>query len=194
MIKTASFITSAASIGQILVHSLPEIAVCGKSNSGKSSFINMLTGYSKLAKTAKAPGKTRLVNYFDCNNGEFILVDLPGYGYAQVSASQKQAWGKLIEYYLENSASLKHVFLLLDIRRNPSADDIDMVNYFYHYSIPFTIVATKSDKLSRSASALRKREIAAAFKVGVDNIYIISNINKAGKSDILQKISQILES
>lgn len=194
MIKTARFITSAASISQILNQPLPEIAVCGKSNSGKSSFINMLTEHSKLAKTAKMPGKTRLINYFDCNSGQFILVDLPGYGYAQVSQQQKAAWGKLIEYYFANSSSLKHTFLLLDIRRNPSVDDIDMVNYFYHYNIPFTIIATKSDKLSRSANMTRRREIAVAFKVGVDNIFIVSNVNKYGKTDILQKIKQILSS
>jgi len=194
MIKTARFITSVASPSQMLASSLPEIAVCGKSNSGKSSFINMLTGYSRLAKTAKTPGKTRLINYFDCNNGQFLLVDLPGYGYAKVSAVQKQAWSKLIEYYLEKSVSLKHVFLLLDIRRNPSADDIGMVNYLYHYSIPFTIVATKADKISRAQRAIRKREIATAFRVGADNIFTTSNVDKMGKEEILQKIQHILQS
>src|SRR5690554_6734437 len=129
MIHSARFVTSAASPAQILSDNLSEIAVAGKSNSGKSSFINMLTNNSKLAKTAKIPGRTRLINYFDCNNGEFHLVDLPGYGYAKVSNEQKASWAKLIEYYFQNSTNLKHVFLLLDIRHNPTADDIGLVNY-----------------------------------------------------------------
>jgi GTP-binding protein len=192
MIKSARFVTSVASEKQIFDSGLPEIAVCGKSNSGKSSFINMLTCNSKLAKTSKAPGRTRLINYFECNGGQFYLVDLPGYGYAQVSAEQKALWGRLIEKYFSDSKSLRHVFLLLDIRRDPSSDDIDMINYLYHYDIPFTIIASKSDKLSRSAAFLRKKKIAAAFKIGEDNILMVSNLNLSGKQEVMQKINQSL--
>ena len=192
MIKTASFVTSVGSPSQLLQEEIVEIAIAGRSNVGKSSFINMITNNSKLAKTSKLPGRTRLLNYFSCNNDEFMIVDLPGYGFAKVSDAEKDKWGKLIEYYFQNSKSLANVFLLLDIRHKPSNDDLLMINYFYHYNIPYTIIATKTDKLSRSAALAKRFELAASLKLGVENIYLASSLNKTGKEEIFNRINQII--
>ncbi|MBR6751466.1 MAG: YihA family ribosome biogenesis GTP-binding protein [Clostridia bacterium] len=192
IIKNAEFITSVGAKAQMLKNTVPEIAIAGRSNVGKSSFINFITGYGKLAKTSKDPGRTRLINYFGCNKGEFILVDLPGYGFARVSDNEKLKWGELIEAYFQKSPSLRNVFLLLDIRRDINDDDIMMVNYFYHYNISFTVIATKADKLSRSACLARKREIAKQLKIGVDNVLVTSSLKKTGKEDVLTRIDNIV--
>lgn len=192
VIKNATFTTSAGFKQQFIEDGTPEIAVVGRSNVGKSSFINFIVNNSKLAKTSKEPGRTRLVNYFSVNNGEFYLVDLPGYGFARVSDAEKVKWGELIEAYLVGSKSLRNVFVLLDIRRDVSEDDVMMLNYLYHYNIPFTIIATKADKLSRSAGLTRRRAIANSIKVGVDDILITSSLDKAGKDAVLNRIESIL--
>ncbi|MFA5449584.1 MAG: ribosome biogenesis GTP-binding protein YihA/YsxC [Clostridia bacterium] len=191
IVKNSEFIISVADVDKIPDYSAPEIAVAGRSNVGKSSFINMLTGRIKLAKTGKEPGVTRLINYFKINN-EFYLVDLPGYGFARVSQGEKEKWGTLIEGYFRNSKNLKNVLLLLDIRRDPSEGDITMVNYLYHYMIPFTAILTKSDKLSRNAAQARKRAIASALKMGEDNLIITSSLSKTGKEDVLKRIADII--
>ncbi|MBR3685788.1 MAG: YihA family ribosome biogenesis GTP-binding protein [Clostridia bacterium] len=193
VIKNAEFITSAGTVEQIIKGSTPEIAVVGRSNVGKSSFINFMCNHGRLAKTSKEPGRTRLINYFDVNKGEFIFVDLPGYGFAKVNDNEKAKWGKIIEAYLQESTGLRNVFVLLDIRRDPSADDVQMLNYLYHYNIPFTIIATKGDKLSRSAGLKRKREIANALKVGIGNVLLTSSLNKSGAQEVLDRIENILE-
>ena len=162
-------------------------------NVGKSSFINFMCNHGRLAKTSKEPGRTRLINYFTVNKGEFMFVDLPGYGFAKVNDNEKAKWGKIIESYLRESTGLRNVFVLLDIRREPNADDVQMLNYLYHFNIPFTIIATKGDKLSRSAGLKRKREIANALKVGFDNVLLTSSLDKAGKEDVLKRIEHILE-
>ena len=131
---------------------LPEIALAGKSNVGKSSLINNLTGRSKLARTSSEPGKTRLINFYALN-AAFFLVDLPGYGFAKASKAERDTWGKMIEGYLEGSEQLRHVLQLVDIRHEPTGDDEMMASYLRHYEIPFTVVATKCDKLSKAARA-----------------------------------------
>lgn len=192
IIKSAEFATSVASADKILVHDGKEIAVAGKSNVGKSSFINFLTNNGKLARTSKLPGRTRLINYFGINGGEFFLVDLPGYGFAKVSDAEKNKWSTLIESYLLRSKALKNVFLLVDIRHEPTADDKMMMNYLVHYNINFTIIATKADKLSRSAQMKRVREIAVSLGVGPANIYPVSSTAKSGKEQILARIDSVL--
>lgn len=191
IINKAVFYTSVANISQ-LPEGKREIAVVGKSNVGKSSFINFLCNNSKLAKTSKTPGRTRLLNYFDINGGEFMLVDLPGYGYAKVAKEEQKKWGKLTEEYFSSSKNLKNVFMLVDIRFQPTSDDVMMMNYLYYYNIPFTVIATKADKLSRSAAHLRKREIAEFLKVGVDNVYMVSSEKKQGKEALLDRLEAIL--
>ena len=192
VIKNAEFITSAGTVEQIIKGDTPEIAVVGRSNVGKSSFINFMCNQGRLAKTSKEPGRTRLINYFNVNKGEFVFVDLPGYGFAKVNDNEKAKWGKIIETYLRESTGLKNVFVLLDIRREPNADDVQMLNYLYHYNIPFTIIATKGDKLSRSAGLTRKRQIANALKVGIGNVILTSSLSKSGKQEVLDRIEAIL--
>ena len=194
MIKKAIFTTSVGTIRQMQEQQTAiEIAVAGKSNVGKSSFINFLCNNSKLAKTSKEPGRTRLLNYFKINDGEFFLVDLPGYGFARVSDEEKKKWGKLIESYFQTSKALKHVFVLVDIRHDPTANDLQMFEYLYYYNIPFSIIATKADKLSRAASDRRRREIAVFLGVGPENVFVCSSLGKTGKDRINERIRQILD-
>ena len=152
-IKKAAFVTSVNGQGGY-PEKRPEIALVGRSNVGKSSLINCLTGNGKLARISAAPGKTRLVNYYLINDS-FYLVDLPGYGFAQRSRGERESWGKLMEGYL-TSGRVDHLFLLLDIRHEPTEEDRQMFQFLLYYGIPFTIVATKSDKVSKS-----KRQQAA---------------------------------
>ena len=165
-----------------------EIAVVGKSNVGKSSLINFLCRNNKLAKVGKEPGKTRLINYFGIDGNRFVLVDLPGYGYAKVSDAEKIKWGRLIETYLTRSVGLKHVFVLLDVRRDPDADDKQMLDYLYYYRIPFTLVATKCDKISRSEQNKRRQAIASAVGVGVDNVFLCSASSGLGENELCARI------
>lgn len=169
-----------------------EIAVVGRSNAGKSSFINYLADNGKLAKTSSTPGRTRLINYFEVNSGEFFLVDLPGYGFAKVSKDEKTKWGDIIEGYLQNSIMLKHLFIITDIRVPDSPYDIQMINYCYHYNIPFTIIANKSDKVAKSKVQNAVRVLAAGLKVAPGNIIPVSCLNKTGKEAVLDRIEQIL--
>jgi len=192
MIKQAKFIISVATSNNIRNFNAPEIAIAGRSNVGKSSLINYLTNQSKLAKTSSEPGRTRLINYFEINNGEYYLVDLPGYGYAKVSEAEKQKWGVLIEDYFKISENLLNVFVLVDIRHEPTGDDLMLINYLYHYSIPFTIVATKADKISKLQRNKSKAIIAKALHVGEDNIIVSSADAKIGKEEIEYKIESLL--
>lgn len=188
-ITNADFITSAASKEQFIETEKPVIAVVGKSNVGKSSFINMLTNRKKLAKVSKDPGRTRLVNYFDC--GKFILADLPGYGYASVSKAEKLKWAQLIEiFFTEKRAS--HVFALCDVRHGPNADDLQMVEYLYYNIIPFTIIATKADKLSKAAVGRSIQGIAAKYKCGAGDIIATSAETRQGLDRVLEKLEAIL--
>lgn len=191
MIINAEFITSVGNVDQLKNYPI-EIAVAGKSNVGKSTFINFICNKKNLAKTSKEPGRTRLINYFDINQNKFMLVDLPGYGYAKVSNAEKMKWGALIENYFQNSKGLKNVFLLIDIRHDPTKDDMQMIEYLYYYKIPFTLIAKKSDKLSRSAIMKRRKEIADFIGVGIDNIYVISSLKREGAQEIYNRIEQII--
>lgn len=188
-ITNAKFITSAAQEGQFLDSEKPVIAVCGKSNVGKSSFINMLSGQKKLAKVSKEPGRTRLVNYFDL--GGFLLADLPGYGYARVSKEEKAKWAKLLDAYFSKKRPT-HVFALADIRHNPTADDMQMLEFLYYNAIPFTVIATKADKLSKAAQGRGVQNIATVFKCGTGNIIATSSETKQGIDKVLSKLDEIL--
>ena len=191
-ITNAKFITSAAFKAQFIQSEKPVIAVCGKSNVGKSSFINMLAGQKKLAKTSQTPGRTRLINYFDM--GEFVLADLPGYGFAKVSKEEKAKWARLLDDFFAQKDKIAHVFSLCDIRHNPTADDITMVNYLYQTVLPFTIIATKADKLSRLQIEKSLINIAAVYKCGKGNIIATSAQTKQGMDEVLQRIESIINS
>ena len=195
LIKKASYVKGAATYSQCIVSDLPQIAIAGKSNVGKSSLINFLVNDGKLARTSKLPGRTRLINYFLINEGdalEFLLADLPGYGFAKVSDAEKLKWADLLEKYLANERQLKHVFFLVDIRHEPTKDDATMYNYLFANNVPFTIIATKADKLPKSQVKNRCRAIANFLKVGADNVLPVSSLNKTGKEAVLSKIEQIL--
>ena len=192
IIKNAKFVISVADSDKLPSYDKAEIAVAGKSNVGKSSFINFITSNGKLARTSSEPGRTRLLNYFDINGGEFLLVDLPGYGFARVSKEEKAKWGKMIEGYRQKSPTLKHVFVLLDIRHTPSADDKMLLGYLYHFNIPFTVVATKADKLSRMQQQKSKKMIANELCMGEGNVIVVSSLKKTGKEEIFARIDQIL--
>ena len=193
IIKNASFITSAGSPKDRIVSDTMQIAVVGKSNVGKSSFINYLTNDGKLARVSKEPGRTRLINYFLINGGEFILTDLPGYGFARVNDNEKLKWAKLIDDYLNNEEALAHVFFLVDIRHDPTADDMVMYDYLFRKGLPFTVLATKADKLSRSQMNNQRKRIASILKLGVANVIPVSALAKTGKEDVLEVIQRVAD-
>lgn len=193
-IKKAAFSTSVGP-GQAYPESgACEIAVVGKSNVGKSSLINRLCGNSKLARTSATPGKTRLINFFALTGNDadtFLLVDLPGYGYAKASKDEQKSWGTLIETYLA-SGRVRHLFLLLDIRHAPTVLDRQMYAYILYYGIPFTLIATKSDKLPRSKRA--QAAAACAKELGAPGAVILpfSAETGEGKEALLERIGNIL--
>lgn len=188
MLKNARFVKSVGSVAQLTEFFENEVAVVGRSNVGKSSLINFLCGNNKLARVGKEPGKTRLINYFGIDGNKFYLVDLPGYGFAKVSDAEKAKWGELIESYLQRSIGLKQVFVLVDVRHDPTDDDKQMLNYLYYYRIPFTVIATKCDKISRPEYARRRQAIASVLGIGVDNVLMCSAQSRLGLEDLCRKI------
>ena len=186
-IKKSKFVQSLSAFQSFPGQGLPEIAMAGKSNVGKSSLINSLTRNSKLARTSAEPGKTRLVNLYLIDEA-FFLVDLPGYGFAKAPKQEKQKWADMIEGYLRASDNLKRVFQLVDIRHEPTADDQLMVEYLRHYGIPFNVVATKADKLS---GAQRSRSIPAICrKLAVQpwEVMVYSSKDGTGRDRLLELI------
>lgn len=190
-VKNATFITSAARSDQFITPDKPMIAVCGKSNVGKSSFINMLANRKKLAKTSSEPGRTRLVNYFDF--GAFILADLPGYGFARVSKGEKEKWAKTLDAFFKDREKIAHVFMLVDSRHDPTADDVQMIEFLNYHILPFTVVLTKADKLSRMKLKEHLRAIAADLYLGEKNLLATSSETGYGKTDVLNKIHSVIE-
>lgn len=190
IIKNAKFITSAVDKKGFLHPDKPLIAICGKSNVGKSSLINALANRKGLARTSVTPGRTRLVNYFDF--GEFILADLPGYGFAKVSQTEKQKWGKMMEEFFKSS-NIAHVFSLVDIRHDPTRDDEGMINYLHHYALSFTVIATKADKIGKTRIFDRVKSIGNYLALGEKSVMAVSSETGYGKDKILSKLDNILE-
>jgi len=141
--------TTAVKKGQYPETGWPEVAFVGKSNVGKSSLINAMLGRKRLARTSGTPGKTRTINFFHVEN-KLLFADLPGYGYARISKSESEKWGEMVEEYLKDRPELKRIFLLIDIRHAPGENDLMLFEWLQHFNLPFTLVATKSDKLKRS--------------------------------------------
>lgn len=168
-----------------------EIALVGRSNVGKSSLINYITN-SKIAKKSSTPGYTKLINYFNVNNGEFLIVDLPGYGYSKTSKATSESWGSMIESYLKDNPRIVNLLFLLDIRLEPTDLDIKMMEFMVYYNLPFTIIVTKCDKLSKSQINMNKQKIATKLKVGIDNIYVVSSEKKLGADELLERLDQFV--
>jgi GTP-binding protein len=191
VIKNAVFLKSESEIKDYKGYGVPEIVVLGRSNVGKSSFINMLSGNSKLAKVSSVQGKTKLINFFLFNK-EFVLVDLPGYGYAQTSKLEMQRWEKMINGYLETSKKLVSAILVVDVRHKPTEQDVQMFDYLTFNNISVTIVATKYDKIKKSERIKKLTDIAQTFKIGVENIYLISSETSYGKDMVVDRIYQFV--
>lgn len=173
-------------------NSIPEIAFAGKSNVGKSSLINGLMNRKSLARTSAQPGKTQTINYYNVND-EVYLVDLPGYGYAKVSQEVKAKWGQLIERYLHTSKQLKAVFLLIDIRHEPSANDKTMYDWIVSNGFYPTIIATKSDKIKRSQLQKQIKIIKQGLDVVPETPIIpYSAVSKQGREEIWALIEQFM--
>ena len=166
--------------------------LAGRSNVGKSSFINMLSNNSKLAKVSATQGKTKVVNFFLMNK-EFVLVDLPGYGYAETSKVEQHRWGEIIDSYMESSKNLVCAVLLVDVRHLPTEQDKQMLKYFTFNNIPVTIVATKYDKIKKAERMKKISDIARDLKVGVENIYLISSETAYGKDIIVDRLYQFVD-
>ncbi len=190
-IKKARFLLSQSAYGSFPQQGMQEIAMAGKSNVGKSSLINSLTRNSKLARTSSEPGKTRLINYYAINE-EFLLVDLPGYGFARAPKSEQDRWARMIEGYLTGSQNLRHVFHLVDIRHAPTREDQMMTEYLRHYDIPFTVVATKADKLSKAQRSRSIPVICRTLVVQPWEILTYSSEDLTGREALLEKIESIL--
>jgi len=179
-VNNAKFVISAVSPKQYPESDLLEIAFCGRSNAGKSSLINALLGRKRLAYSGKTQGVTRQINFYDLD-GELMFVDLPGYGYASVSGDQKKLWGKVIEEYLNVRPQLYMMILLMDIRHDPSPDDVLMFNWIKESGLSYAVVLTKSDKLSRMKVKERVRAVSACLEGSdSDRIIPVSAISRDG--------------
>ena len=189
-IKQAEFVTSAGLGSPYPEKTAAEIAIVGKSNVDKSSLINSLCNNKKLAKTSSNPGKTRLINFFKINR-EFYFVDLPGYGFARAPKTEKDKWGKLMEDYL-SSGRVDHIFMLIDIRHAPTEDDKLMLQWIIYYNLPFTLIATKADKIAKSKRAQMAN--AAAKQLGAPPAAIaFSSEDGWGRDFVLQRMDQVVK-
>ena len=189
-IKSAEFVTS-MSVYADPRPALPQIAVAGKSNVGKSSLINSLCRRKALAKTSATPGKTRLINLF-LLNGSFHLVDLPGYGFAKVDKQEKQRWGAMMEKYFRETAALRLTLHLVDIRHEPTRDDLQMNEFLRAMGLPFLVVATKADKISRGARMKQLAPICRQMQVQPWQVICYSSETGDGREQLLEKLEAAL--
>lgn len=189
-VKSAEFITSAVSAANYPAGELPEVALAGRSNVGKSSLLNKLVNRRSLARTSNTPGRTRLINFF-LVNGLLRLVDLPGYGYAKVSATERESWRKMVEGYLLNRENLKGILLLVDSRHPPTDQDIQMYGWIKFQGIPAAVAATKADKLSRSklAQSLKVLQNTLQLSSG-DRLVPFSAKTGQGREELLEIIGR----
>lgn len=172
---------------------VPEIAFAGRSNVGKSSLLNLITGRKSLARVSGSPGKTRTINFYLCND-EFRIVDLPGYGFARISRSESEKWGKMMESYLEHRPNLIKVVQLVDIRHKPSAQDVQMYEYLKYYGLDGIVVATKADKISSNEKARNIKEIRNTLGMGKnDKIIPVSALKKTGDEELLDVLQSLID-
>lgn len=186
--SNAELLISAASERQFPKKDLPEIALAGRSNVGKSSFINTLLQRKKLAHTSSRPGKTRTLNFYEVDE-TVILVDVPGYGYAKVSKKEKAQWGQLIEHYLTTRKQLRGVVQIVDLRHPPTREDVQMYDYLKYFELPVIIVATKADKLSKNKLPKHVKQVREVLGVEKeDPVIMFSAETGLGKEEAWQEI------
>ncbi len=192
-IKSATYVISSPKVENCPKPDIPEYAFIGRSNVGKSSLINMLTGQSKLAKTSNTPGKTQLINHFLINKS-FYIVDLPGYGFAKVSQSTRTTWEKMIAGYLKERTNLVTVFVLIDSRHEPQQIDIEFLRKLGEWGVPFNVIFTKADKSTQRIAARNARLFIEAMKLEWEFIprsFITSAVKFLGRRDILGYIEEL---
>ena len=191
-ISNVDFVTSAVRKSQYPEDKRCEFLMIGRSNVGKSSFINTLVNRKNIARTSSIPGKTQTLNFFLVNNA-FYLVDVPGYGFAKVSKSLKQKFGMIIEDYIQDRENLKMVFMLVDFRHKPTDDDKLMYDYLKYYDKKVTIIATKSDKVSKNSYTKNEKIIRETLNMDEnDKLVLFSAVNKMGKQEVLDIIEELL--
>lgn len=188
----AEYITSAVDQKGLIDDGKSQFAFVGRSNVGKSSLINCLVGQKRLAKTSSTPGLTKMVNYFLIND-QFYFVDLPGYGYAKTNHANKKTWASVIETYLIDNQNLRTIFVLLDLRHNPTQLDKEMINFLVFHSIPFKIIATKADKIAKSKIPQASAKLAKELALRQEMISAISSENGYGVKQLLEFVESNLE-
>lgn len=200
LVKSSNLETVCGVTSALPHHHLPEIALAGRSNVGKSTLINVLINRKNYAHTSSRPGKTQTINYYNINNS-FYLVDLPGYGYASPGLEARQQWGKMIDRYLMSSSSLKQIFLILDIRRVPNDDDVLMFEWIVQKGFTPIVIATKIDKVKKSSVTpsldMIHKTLREKSSTGNDvefDIIPFSGLSKQGRDDVLKKIEMVLKS
>ncbi len=192
-IESSNLNVIAVRTSQYPTDNLPEFLLVGRSNVGKSSFINMIIGRKNYAKTSSTPGKTQTLNFYLCNNS-FYLVDVPGYGYAYTSKAIQKKFGLMIEEYLKTRENLKRVFMLVDSRMKPTENDSLMYDYLKYYNIPVTIIATKYDKIKAGNKDKTNKQISQGLKLDEnDKIIFISSVTKKGKDEVLSLIDRTMK-
>ncbi|UYQ92036.1 ribosome biogenesis GTP-binding protein YihA/YsxC [Chitinophaga horti] len=193
IIKSAEYIISSPDWEKCPAPDLPEYAFIGRSNVGKSSLINMLTGREKLAKTSGTPGKTQLINHFLINK-QWYIVDLPGYGFAKVSQSQRRQWSQMIENYLRKRTNLVNIFVLIDSRHTPQQIDIDFVNQLGEWQVPFSLVFTKADKSTQLEVSRNIKAFLNKLRENWEFLpahYVTSTVKRMGRDKILEFVDEL---
>ena len=192
-IETSNLEIIAVRASQYPQDNKPEFMLCGRSNVGKSSFINSLLGRKNYAHTSSKPGKTQTINFYLCND-DFYLVDVPGYGYANVSKEQQRKFGLMIEEYIQTRENLKFVFLLIDFRHKPDNNDVLMYNYLKYYEIPTVIIGTKYDKVKERDKAKQEKLLKETLNIQEsDNVVLFSSVTKKGREEIYNLLSNYIE-
>ena len=191
IVKQTEFIKSATKPAHYPEESLPEIAFAGRSNVGKSSLINVLVNRKNLVRTSNTPGRTQLINFFRINN-TFTFVDLPGYGFAKVPLAIKKEWGPMMETYLSRRENLRGVVLILDIRRIPSEEDLQMLQWLRARGIPPLVVVTKSDKLSKNQRARQAAIISREIGIDARELLLFSALSREGLDPIWARIEELI--
>ena len=191
-ITSVDMVISAVRRSQYPTDGKPEFLMVGRSNVGKSSFINTMINRKNYARTSATPGKTQTINFYLVND-EFYLVDAPGYGYANISKAKKKKFGLMMEDYLANRPNLKQVFMLIDFRQKPSSDDLMMYDFLKYYKIPVTVVATKIDKIGITKHQQQRNLILDNLDLVIgDEFVMFSSVTKKGKDEIEQKIERTI--